>query len=123
MFARRPLNHALWLSLFVLVFTTLAPTFSAWQQRNQKEWVEICTTLGVKRVQLDADGQLPIETPSSGIHCPFCQSPAEHALPLPVFLLHYPTVTAPPRVSTLLTLLLGAVTLRGPPARGPPSLH
>jgi hypothetical protein len=69
-----------WLLCFGMVWSGLAPTISHAMARANGQtvsWVEICTSMGIRIVKLDAQGGLsqpsaPMEKGAHFEHCPFC---------------------------------------------------
>jgi Protein of unknown function (DUF2946) len=119
-----------WLVCLAMMLSALAPTVSHALSRSMGKsvpWVEICTSMGIRMVQLESSEKDSLPTSSSKKnthfdHCPFCLSPgqgvailqsADLAWPVPARLLEAPSrsLSAPRQV-----FVWESARARGPPA-------
>jgi hypothetical protein len=63
-----------WLALFAMLFAAIAPSVSKWLAASQgKNWVEVCSANGSKRVALDLGTQKTPDAPMAAeSHCAYC---------------------------------------------------
>lgn len=87
---------ATWIAAFGILMTALAPTLShALRGNPQAAWVQVCSVLGSKIVNVDALPDAPRPGGDAGHpleHCPYCS-------------LHAPVAALPPAPATGLVLL------------------
>ncbi|MET0351555.1 MAG: DUF2946 domain-containing protein [Rhizobacter sp.] len=84
-----------WIACLAILVGALAPALShALQSPDGSTWVEVCSALGARLVQVDAADDTSSPAPAGPLleHCPYCSLHASDlalppaALPIPVFL-------------------------------------
>lgn len=73
-----------WLVVFALAWGILAPRLAQALHPTDGRWIEVCTGLGMKRVQVDATfapGVSDDDTATATADCPHCRLQAGLALP------------------------------------------
>lgn len=122
----RPRRLTTWLALWLLVLNALLPVAAQAMvvARQGGEWLEVCTSTGMVRVQSDAEHASQDTAPGGefnlGQHCPLCTlhdglqalPPATATLDLPLLLTERPPAFY--RGARVSAVWLAA------PARGPP---
>jgi hypothetical protein len=107
----RPRRVVAWLAAVVMLLGALAPAVGQVMAStlDAPGWAQICTSSGMRWVQLDADaasGQSQPDEPlsSSARHCPWCQTQATAGLPplphtwqLPAWRSEAPALAATPQ--------------------------
>ncbi|MCY1238603.1 hypothetical protein D9M72_513480 [compost metagenome] len=96
-------------ALMAVLFASLAPSLSSLiaAAGSSASWVEVCTTLGAKMVQVEDAGEPAHDGLHAGDHCPYCRLPQD-----------LPAIAHAPGV-----LVLADGSVRGvpqPPALTPP---
>lgn len=114
-----------WLACFVLV---VAPTVSYLiASARGVQVVEVCSSFGVKRITLDAQGR-PLDAPPDASHapshCSFCVASLDPCVPSPAALAphgQFPVADAPPepRSALFVTALPRRYQARAPPLPHP----
>ena len=85
---------------------------------NPQDELLICTSAGMVKVVLNADGSVTT-SPSAGVHCPLCV--VGGAPPSHVSLARLPVQPVGQLLPTIQRVCLTAASAAPPPARGPPA--
>jgi len=113
------------LALLAALLGTLTPTISYGVSAAKGERVvEICTSMGAKRIVVNAEGQATGQSPEAGLHghCTYCLPGQDSHLLASVAVVDF----TPPQVFTSCSLGLGSRLLphfhswHSPPAQAPP---
>lgn len=114
-----------WMCALLLAVGTLLPLVSQAGSRlfGTVDWIELCTTNGMERVAVGADGQPVEEGEGSQARCPVCTYCAK-ALALPVAPTELPADSAsyrPVRPHVLIEACVTRVSHFSPHPRAPPA--
>lgn len=117
---------AAWIATLAILFAAVAPSIAhaVASAGGGAVWAEICTSKGIRLVQLDADAD-PAGTsqPTHVKHCVFCNTGADSAAPPPAFDLLLPVLAGAGRMPPLFYQSPHPLFLWAPAqSRAPPQL-
>lgn len=92
-----------WIASFAVLLVALAPSLSyalTSQSGTLSEWIEICTSSGIKRVEVELTAEQAIESLLIAKHdqhfedCPFCRTQGDTFGPAPASMVVMPSAQA-----------------------------